>query len=684
MRLKLYLICAIFFCVVHAATAQTEDISYVYPQKMTPESLGDWSSNGYYSSGRRIYNIKAGVICELPGEIHQFAVSPKGTSVASIYSVSKGSRLHVGDLWKVGKTLYTSKSDRTPVAVCYSHDGSEIIVAEADGNVSFLNSSTFAAQGSFMIGEKADAISLSHDSKLLAVASGSSIMVWELEYQALRFEMTYSAQVVSLEYSGTGNYLDVMTDDGCFFRYDAVTYVLETDIDALGLAYSFDIHSGDKYITAVTGNDRVVVVNTHNHSDRRYYEAEEGGVTDVRFIEDSNGETYLMYNTSASVILQRLDYLRPNYTLLLNEELESMMEDWMLRMPGETLDEYAERVSGENVSRQRKLYEEEIATRMADDLIMTSDVTLGNFNMETNTLALNVSSMPTFYLNVPSEQVGFFMDSENLEFSNAIYGVDKADNLELVYLDVYNKQTGETYSFDNRDRNDLSYMYAEETFVPIDLVLMSNMDEVKLEEIKENIVAQAKKTNTISNNTEISVTAGVVSHLDENGDKVIDYNIGFQYDVVASYSAREDFSPGQYNTNHSGAAKSMCAIIKTAFETEFAQYIQPGKKLVVTITGMADNLPIRGRISYDGIYGDFVDVPVGDGGQMVTVTKKTGITDNVQLALLRAAGIEQYITSNIDQLNMMRVDYVYDVKLAEQVGGKYRRVIVEFKFVDVF
>jgi hypothetical protein len=276
------------------------------------------------------------------------------------------------------------------------------------------------------------------------------------------------------------------------------------------------------------------------------------------------------------------------------------------------------------------------------------------------------------------------MDSENLEFSNAIYGVDKSDNLELVYLDVYNKQTGETYSFDNRDRNDLSYMYAEETFVPIDLVLMSNMDEVKLEEIKENIVAQAKKTNTISNNTQISVTAGVVSHLDEHGDKVIDYNIGFQYDVVASYSAREDFAPGQYNTNRSGAAKSMCAIIKTAFETEFAQYIQPGKKLVVTITGMADNLPIRGRINYDGIYGDFTDVPIGDGGQTVTVTKKTGITDNVQLALLRAAGIEQYITSNIDELGMMRVDYDYDVKLAEQVGGKYRRVTVEFKFVDVF
>lgn len=684
MKLKLQTILAIFFCLADSAMAQTDFAGYVFPQKVTPEALADWSSNGYYSSGKRIYNVKAGIICELPSQITQFAVSPKGTAVASISSNSRGSKLYVTDLWKSGKTLYRSKSDRNPVAVCFSYDGSEVIVADADGKVSFYNASTFAPQGSFPIGERADAISLSHDSKLLAVATGNSIKVWELEYQALRFDITYPSKVVNLKYSGTGKFLDVLTDDGHFYRYDVITFMPDVEIDALGMALSFDVHSGDKYIAAVTGDDRVVVVNTHNHSDRRYYEAVEGGITDVRFVEDSQGENYLMYNTHSSVILQHLEYLKPNYTLLLNEELDSKMQDWMLRMPGETLDEYSERVSSENVSRQRKLYEEEIATRMADNLIMTSDVSLGNFNMETNTLALNVSSMPTFYLNVPSEQVGFFMDTQNLEFTNAIYGVDKTDNLELVYLDVYNKQTGETYSFDNRDRNDLSYMYAEETFVPIDLVLMSNMDEVKLEEIKENIVAQAKKTNTISNNTEISVTAGVVSHLDEHGDKVIDYNIGFQYDVVASYSAREDFAPGQYNTNRSGAAKSMCAIIKTAFETEFAQYIQPGKKLVVTITGMADNLPIRGRINYDGIYGDFTDVPIGDGGQTVTVTKKTGITDNVQLALLRAAGIEQYITSNIDELGMMRVDYDYDVKLAEQVGGKYRRVTVEFKFVDVF
>lgn len=99
---------------------------------------------------------------------------------------------------------------------------------------------------------------------------------------------------------------------------------------------------------------------------------------------------------------------------------------------------------------------------------------------------------------------------------------------------------------------------------------------------------------------------------------------------------------------------------------------------------MADNLPIRSRIAYDGSYGDFVDQEIGKNQGMVTVTKLSGITDNVQLALLRAAGLQDYITRNLPELQTMDVEYVYNVSLAEQVGGKYRRITVEFKFVDVF
>ena len=684
MKRRLAVIFPMLFMLALSTGAQTENQGYTFQQKYVPELLDDWSSNGYYSSGRRIFNMKSGLICELDGPVKNFSISPDGGSVAAIYTAFKSDKLHVGDLWKTGKTLFRSSKGQCPVSLCWSHDGSELIVADADGNAYFYNAVTFERQGVLALDGKADMLSLSVDSKFLAASFGNVVKVWDIEYQSLRVELSMSGTVRSLSYSCNKKYLDVVTDDGRLVRYDAFTFVPVKELDALGQAISCDFHSEDKYMAVVTADNMVAVVNMLNMNDRVYYDAAEGGVTSVRFIEDSNDRDYLMYNTGKTVVCTPLESLAPNYTQLLNEELDSMMEVWMQRLPGETLDEYTLRVTEDNVAQQRKLYEEEIATRMADDLIMTSDVTLGNFNMETNTLAVNVSSMPPFYLNVPAEDVGFFMDTENLEFSNAIYGVGKTDQFELLYLDVYNKKTGQTYNFDNRERRELEYMYAEETFVPIDLVLMSNMDELKLQEIKDNIVTQAKKKNTISNNTNISVTAGVSSRLDEAGNKVIDYNIGFRYDVVAAYSAREDFAPGQYHTHRSGAAQSMCSIIRTAFETEFAQYIKAGKKLVVTITGMADNLPVRSRIRYDGSYGDFVDQEVGRGADRVTVTTASGITDNVQLALLRAAGLKDYINNNLPELKDMDVDYMYDVRLADKAGGKYRRISVEFKFVDVF
>lgn len=684
MKRRLAVMFPMLFMLALSTGAQTENQGYTFQQKYVPELLDDWSSNGYYSSGRRIFNMKSGLICELDGQVKTFSVRPNGTSVASIYSAFGRSRVHVGDLWKSGRTIFRSEKDRSPVALCWAVDGAELIVADADSTAYFYNGSTFERQGALRIDCVADVLSLSSDLKYLAVAKGNIIKIFDIEYQSLRVELNMPGTVKSLTYSKGNRSFDVLTDDGRYTRYDASTLVPVTEIGALGQALACDLHSEDKYLAVVTADNMVAVVNMLNPSDRVYYDAPEGGVNAVRFIEDSRNRDYLMYNTQASIVCSPLDMLTPNYTQLLHEELESMMEGWMQRMPGEALEEYNVRVSDENVAAQRRLYEEEIATRMADNLIMTSEVTLGNFNMETNTLAVNVNSMPPFYLNVPAEDVGFFMDTDNLQFSNAIYGVGKTDEFELIYLDVYNKQTGETYNFDNRERRELEYMYAEETFVPIDLVMLSNMDEIKLQEIKDNIVTQAKKKNTISNKTNISVTAGVASHLDETGNKIIDYNIGFQYDVVAAYSAREDFAPGQYHTSRSGAARSMCSIIKTAFETEFAQYIKAGKKLVVTITGMADNLPIRSRIAYDGSYGDFVDQEIGKNQGMVTVTKLSGITDNVQLALLRAAGLQDYITRNLPELQTMDVEYVYNVSLAEQVGGKYRRITVEFKFVDVF
>ena len=152
------------------------------------------------------------------------------------------------------------------------------------------------------------------------------------------------------------------------------------------------------------------------------------------------------------------------------------------------------------------------------------------------------------------------------------------------------------------------------------------------------------------------------------------------------FSAKEDFPSGGYNIEKSNAAMSLMKIIKNAFEGDFSKYLAEGKQVKVIITGSADASPIRGRIAYDGRYGEFTDEPYYKDGNLdnITVTKSSGITQNEQLALLRAAGVHSYIEKNVTTLNNTKNDYEYHVEVAKERGGEFRKINVEFVIMDAF
>ena len=131
---------------------------------------------------------------------------------------------------------------------------------------------------------------------------------------------------------------------------------------------------------------------------------------------------------------------------------------------------------------------------------------------------------------------------------------------------------------------------------------------------------------------------------------------------------------------------SLMKIIKNAFEGDFAKYLNEGKQVKVIITGSADASPIRGKIAYDGRYGEFTDEPYYKDGNLdnITVTKSSGVTQNEQLALLRAAGVQNYIDRNVTTLSNTKNQYEYHVEVAKERGGEYRKINVEFIILDAF
>ena len=196
-----------------------------------------------------------------------------------------------------------------------------------------------------------------------------------------------------------------------------------------------------------------------------------------------------------------------------------------------------------------------------------------------------------------------------------------------------------------------------------------------------------KQDELITDNTQINVKTEVVPDVNADGEKILNYKIGYQYEVInKEFSAKEDFPSGGYDIQNSNAAMSLMKIIKNAFEGEFANYLGEGKHVKIIIAGSADASPIRSKIAYKGQYGEFVDEPYYKDGNLdnITVTKESGITRNEQLALLRAAGVMDYIKNNINTLQTTKNEYEYHVEVAKERGGEYRRINIEFLIVDAF
>lgn len=222
--------------------------------------------------------------------------------------------------------------------------------------------------------------------------------------------------------------------------------------------------------------------------------------------------------------------------------------------------------------------------------------------------------------------------------------------------------------------------------MPIELVRQSGMEEVKLAGIRNSVVKQAMQDNLISDHTNIDVSTSIFTDVDASGKPITNYRVNFKYTVEAGFSAKEDFPAGKYEIAQSNAANSMLQIVSEAFANDFAQYIRPGEKVIVKITGSADALPITGRITYDGTYGEFVNEPyyLGDDLSSISLTRSEGIRNNEQLAFARAVAVKSFIASNIRSLDSMNADYRYSVEVSDKKGGEYRRISVEFTFVDAF
>lgn len=668
-------------------SAQTPKSDYDIRRLPPPQIIKPYSATIYGAAQNEVTTLRGNHIAQIGDSIVSFDVNPAGISflvvsrtrkepVAALYSISTADR-------KLGR--FNNKTLGTPTAVAFTADGRNLIVATSDG-IRVVEPKKFETLRTIETEFVPTELVTSTDGYFLAATDGNRVAVYNFEEGKPRKTWKLDEKVTDMRFSPDNDRFAILTDDGLLEIYDTRAFSLKQDLDDLGQGIGFSYNLDGKYVGVITSPTTISVINLLRPDERLHYEVEEGGAGEILFIPDANRNTLMAYTESLGVHAKRIPGLEPYYARLMADEVATLMNEWLAMQPGETMEQYKARVTDESRARRQRLFEDEISTRFANNLISMATVTLGNYDRANQILEVDFDNMPSIFLPVPEAEVTAFGDGKDLTFSETEYGLLPNDSFELIYAKVHNGANGRTYVYDNRDRRKIDFLEGDDNVVSIAVIQQQQMEEMKLQELREKVMEEAKSDNVITNHTNISVNSRVEPTYDANGKKILNYIISVNYEVEPGFSAQEDFGPGRYLIEESGAANSMLRIIQEALEGDFSRYVKPGKKLQVRISGTADATPIARTIPYDGSYGDFEDEIVYKDGTMtgMTVTKKGGINQNEQLAFLRAYGVRDYIDKNVPSLRDMNTDYRYDISVTEGKGSEFRRITTDFTFVDAF
>ncbi len=667
--------------------AQNSDLTKSFTHfKTTPEALIS-SGPGIYTRTLNTLRSLSGVeLVKLGDQLIDADANPYGTNFFLISNKGKKNQAEIVLNNQFASTLFkvNNKKLGNPWAAAYTKDALRILLA-TDSGLIMLNAPDRAVVDRMPLPyKKIDILHPSDNGYYLVVGEGSKLSVNNLEEKTLRKEWDFEAKINDIAFNDNSTELAVATNDGVLSIFDTRNFLIKKTIEdldeVLACCYNFD----GKYIAVAEAPNKITVINLLNTSDREIIDVPAGSMSTLRFIPDSNDKTLLVYNSLNAVNVRPMGHLTPYFARLISDEANEKLNEWLKMMPGETMEEYKARVNDESRERQRRLFEDEISTRLAPDMLSMSEVSLGKYNRANGVLEVDFSNMPSIFLPVPESDLAAFNGNSDLQFRNPKYGVMADDNFELIYAEVYNSTNGKTYIYNNIERAPLNFMADSDNVVSLELILQQQMEEQRLEEMRQRVIEEAKKRNVISDHTNITVDSRIEPDYDASGKKILNYHVNFSYEVDPGFTAVEDFAPGKYHAEQSGAASAMLSLVKEALEGDFAQYVAPGKKLNITLSGTADATPIVSRIPYDGSYGDIVEVPVYQNGKIMPMTlrEKDLVTENEQLAFLRAYSVKNYLNDNIKALNDMNTNYRYDIDVAKDKGSEFRRITIEFNFID--
>lgn len=659
----------------------------------------------YLSEDHMLYNLMNRAVYDSP--VYDFNINPTGASIAVVNKNAKN--IVIVSNREKNVILATIKGDKktdpfdekgrngTPsvTAMTYSPDAREILAANDFGEIITYSTDGYWTASVIEAGKIYDHIAVSPNGYYIAAAHGSEMDIWDVDAADIKRIVRFAGKVNHVTFSPDSREIAVSCDTSGLQIVNAIDHHRTEVTKGIQNVRQASFHPDGKYI-AYAKADSIIVYNLINH--RRAFSAGsiriKGEPLDIPMSDimalnfhSNNSTTTLSHNTGDKVVFWDMSSLPPLYRSKLSEEVDKLMSDWIRQMDGESLEEYRVRVTDDNAARQKAMLLDQAATAIATQVIALEDPFISEeYDMENHTIDIKFEQLDAIKLEVPEEEFQEVREGD-LSYENPIYTLDDMDEFQLVYLEVVNRTTDKTYIFDERDYiiEDIEFEDDDIDFIPVAMLQTVNMEMEMLQQQTQEIMEEKKQENVITDKTAITIDTEIESDFDSDGNKIYNYNLGYQYDVSEGFSYQEDFGPGKFIVTESNAAMTMLEAIRTALTGDMKKYVDQAKSIEITITGSADAIPV-GRILYDGSCGEYVETPyyAKDELSSMTVTDETDIRNNEQLAFIRAASVKVWLENNVEELraNSAKCVYNYRTEVSDVRGGEFRRIIVNIKFRD--
>ncbi len=659
----------------------------------------------YLSEDHMLYNLMNRAVYDSP--VYDFNINPTGASIAVVNKNAKN--IVIVSNREKNVILATIKGDKktdpfdekgrngTPsvTAMTYSSDAREILAANDFGEIITYSTDGYWTASVIEAGKIYDHIAVSPNGYYIAAAHGSEMDIWDVDAADIKRIVRFAGKVNHVTFSPDSREIAVSCDTSGLQIVNAIDHHRTEVTKGIQNVRQASFHPDGKYI-AYAKADSIIVYNLINH--RRAFSAGsiriKGEPLDIPMSDimalnfhSNNSTTTLSHNTGDKVVFWDMSSLPPLYRSKLSEEVDKLMSDWIRQMDGESLEEYRVRVTDDNAARQKAMLLDQAATAIATQVISLEDPFISEeYDMENHTIDIKFEQLDAIKLEVPEEEFQEVREGD-LSYENPIYTLDDMDEFQLVYLEVVNRTTDKTYIFDERDYiiEDIEFEDDDIDFIPVAMLQTVNMEMEMLQQQTQEIMEEKKQENVITDKTAITIDTEIESDFDSDGNKIYNYNLGYQYDVSEGFSYQEDFGPGKFIVTESNAAMTMLEAIRTALAGDMKKYVDQAKSIEITITGSADAIPV-GRILYDGSCGEYVETPyyAKDELSSMTVTDETDIRNNEQLAFIRAASVKVWLENNVEELraNSAKCVYNYRTEVSDVRGGEFRRIIVNIKFRD--